>query len=123
MHKFCVVIVATNNATCLRRIAKDGFPLQIERVVLLNADPSKVNSSVINGAGRLFIPKSVRRIIEFYDKKSIFKLVEPGQLPKEVGGKYVEKRSLQEWRTERKHRYQETCSMLYDSIMEREHKL
>lgn len=106
-----------------RSIAKDGFPLQIERVILLNADPSKVSPSVINGAGRLFIPKSVRRIIEFYDKKSIFKVVEAEQLPKEVGGKYVEKRTLKQWRENRKHRYQETCALLYDSIMEREHKL
>lgn len=101
----------------------DGFPLQLERIILLGADPKKVNPSILNGPAKLFVPKSVRQRIEFFSTDKIFEVVEPEEFPASLGGKYVEKLTLEEWRAERKRQYQETCSLLYDSIIARESKL
>eukprot|EP00511_Aplanochytrium_stocchinoi_P010050 CAMPEP_0204873276 /NCGR_PEP_ID=MMETSP1348-20121228/40210_1 /ASSEMBLY_ACC=CAM_ASM_000700 /TAXON_ID=215587 /ORGANISM="Aplanochytrium stocchinoi, Strain GSBS06" /LENGTH=530 /DNA_ID=CAMNT_0052028531 /DNA_START=301 /DNA_END=1893 /DNA_ORIENTATION=- len=103
------------------KLALDGYPVILQRVILFNVKSQKTVASAINTMGKLFIPKAIRKLIEFRKLPGLLKIMDIDQVPEKLGGKYSE--SMIDWKNRQVKAYLNTCKRMdrYDNMMRMEH--
>mmetsp|Transcript_6536 Transcript_6536/g.7469 ORF Transcript_6536/g.7469 Transcript_6536/m.7469 type:complete len:543 (+) Transcript_6536:155-1783(+) len=92
------------------KLAVDSYPVILQRVILYNVKNQKSAASAVNTMGKLFIPRTIRKRIEFRKLPDLLKIMEMDQIPKELGGEHSEQ--ITEWRTRKEEHYNETCERM-----------
>lgn len=92
------------------KLALDGYPVNIQRVILANVKNQRTVSNAVNTMGKLFIPRTIRKLIEFQKLPGLLKFIDADQIPEQLGGTYSE--TLTAWKTRKERAYLETCAQM-----------
>eukprot|EP00924_Labyrinthula_sp_SR-Ha-C_P005721 augustus_masked-scaffold_14-processed-gene-3.2-mRNA-1 protein AED:0.45 eAED:0.45 QI:0/-1/0/1/-1/1/1/0/637 len=69
------------------RVTAEGFPVPIKRIIILDAPNAKTVKILINTVGKMFVPKAIRKAIEFGTRSELGNVGVPEELDEHLGGK------------------------------------